>query len=192
LRDYNPRCLPEWSERELRHKVLQADVVPFDKERGWLLHADRPRQDEYAHRNGFTRSAEPGGDGPSEPPGAAGPGDGPKRVNEALDDPHRLARLFIEKCCRHKDGSTLRFYREEWTRWDGSAYRLIPEKELRAEVTAAVKAEMDRINLIAQELAEDDQPKPVARKVPGRLIGDVAHALASLTLLPSTVESPAW
>jgi hypothetical protein len=36
-RHYNPRCVPPWSEKELRHKVEEADQVPFDKPRGWLL-----------------------------------------------------------------------------------------------------------------------------------------------------------
>lgn len=34
---YNPRCVPPWSERELRHKAAEADMVPFGKPRGWLL-----------------------------------------------------------------------------------------------------------------------------------------------------------
>jgi putative DNA primase/helicase len=112
---------------------------------------------------------------------------------EAADDPHRLARLFIRERYQHPDGLILRYWQEEWYRWDGSAYRILPEKELRAELTATVKAEMDRINLIAQELAtSDDEKPPTVRKVTGRLIADVAHALASLTLLASRVESPAW
>ena len=77
--------------------------------------------------------------------------------NEAADDPHRLARLYIGERCQHADGLTLRYYREEWNRWDGSAYRSLPEKELRAELTASAKAEMDRLNLIAQKLAASRQ-----------------------------------
>lgn len=34
---YNPRCQPQWSETELRHKCQEADTVPFAKPRGWLL-----------------------------------------------------------------------------------------------------------------------------------------------------------
>lgn len=38
LRDhFNPRCVPEWSDKELRHKAEEADRVPFSKERSWLL-----------------------------------------------------------------------------------------------------------------------------------------------------------
>jgi hypothetical protein len=38
LRDhYNPRCVPEWSEKELRHKCQDAHTKPFNKPRGYLL-----------------------------------------------------------------------------------------------------------------------------------------------------------
>jgi putative DNA primase/helicase len=112
---------------------------------------------------------------------------------EATDDPHRLARLFIGETCTHRDGLMLRYYREQWHKWDGSAYRIVGEKELRAELTRSAKAEMDRLNLIAQKLAAiNDKPPPSVRKITGRLIGDVGHALASLTMLPSRLEAPAW
>jgi putative DNA primase/helicase len=112
--------------------------------------------------------------------------------NEAPDDPHRLARLFIRERCQCADGLTLRFYRGEWNRWDGSAYRVLPEKELRAELTISAKAEMDRVNLLAQQMAEKDEPPPEVRKVTGRMVSDVAHALTSLTVLPSRTEAPTW
>jgi hypothetical protein len=37
---YNPKCSPPWSEAELRHKCEEADTQPFDKPRGYLLHAE--------------------------------------------------------------------------------------------------------------------------------------------------------
>jgi putative DNA primase/helicase len=121
--------------------------------------------------------------------------------NEAIDDPHRLARLYICERCEHADdGLTLRFYRDEWNRWDGCAYRIVPEKELRAELTQSAKIEMDRLNVIDlkkwQQCPMDEmgnpKPKPVVRKITGRMIADNAHALASLTVLSSRVEAPAW
>jgi hypothetical protein len=36
---YNPRCVPPWSEQELRHKVEEAAAKPYDKPRGHLLGA---------------------------------------------------------------------------------------------------------------------------------------------------------
>lgn len=41
--DYNPRCSPEWSERELRHKIASV-AERCKRERGYLL-VDRPRID---------------------------------------------------------------------------------------------------------------------------------------------------
>jgi putative DNA primase/helicase len=112
---------------------------------------------------------------------------------EAADDPHRLARLFIRERCEHADGLTLRYWSEEWLRWGGSSYGVLSEKELRAELTQVVKADMDRLNLVAQKLAAaKGENQPTVRKVTGRMIADVAHALASLTVLPSWVEPPAW
>lgn len=34
---YNPKCVPPWTEAELRHKCQEADTKTFDKPRGWLL-----------------------------------------------------------------------------------------------------------------------------------------------------------
>jgi hypothetical protein len=42
LQHYNPRCQPEWTEAELRHKCHDADSKPFGLSRGWLL-AESPR-----------------------------------------------------------------------------------------------------------------------------------------------------
>jgi putative DNA primase/helicase len=113
---------------------------------------------------------------------------------EAPDDPHRLARLFVRDSCMHPDGLALRYWREEWSRWDGTAYRVVADKELRAELTAAAKGELDRLNMLAQKLAaanKEKKPDPV-RKITSRLIGDVAHALASMTVLPGRIDAPAW
>jgi hypothetical protein len=41
---YNPRCVPPWSERDLRHKCAEADSKPYDKPRGYLLHTPPPGQ----------------------------------------------------------------------------------------------------------------------------------------------------
>jgi putative DNA primase/helicase len=42
LKHYNHRCNPPWSEAELRHKCEDADELPFDKPRGWLLEEEGP------------------------------------------------------------------------------------------------------------------------------------------------------
>lgn len=122
----------------------------------------------------------------AEPPIAVAP-------IEAADDPHRLARLFIKEHCEHADGRTLRYWREEWQHFDGRSYRPLPDAELRGESTASVKAEMDRLNLIAQQLAAAKNEKPPAvRKITKGMIGNIELALGSMTCLPSTVEPPSW
>lgn len=40
LADYNPRCDPPWTERELRHKCEDADTREYGKPRGWLVEDD--------------------------------------------------------------------------------------------------------------------------------------------------------
>jgi hypothetical protein len=41
LEHYNPRCQPEWLEKELQHKCEEAERRPFSKPRGYLIGADR-------------------------------------------------------------------------------------------------------------------------------------------------------
>lgn len=113
-------------------------------------------------------------------------------ANEEPDDPHRLARLFIAERCTHADGLTLRFWRDEWNRWDGSAYCVLPDGELRAELTASVKAEMDRQNLLDMAMVVGDKPPPTVHKITKGMIGNVELALGSMTVLPGLVDAPGW
>lgn len=39
-RVYNPRCVPPWSEKELRHKCHDAATKPHNNPKGWLLNAE--------------------------------------------------------------------------------------------------------------------------------------------------------
>jgi len=174
LRDrYNPRCLPVWTETELRHKVDEAYKV--ETRRGWLLNA--------------------GGNGNGR---HIGNGQAPSAVeapspNEADDDPHRLARIYLKRV-DHPDGLTLRFWREEWHRWDRTAYRVAPDKEVRGELTGSIKAEFDRINL--NELLNHDGKKlpPRVKPVTTKLVGNVLNALSDLALLRARdcPAAPAW
>jgi putative DNA primase/helicase len=123
------------------------------------------------------------------------------RPHEAPDDPHRLARLLVERRCRHADGLTLRYWRGEWHRWDGAAYHLLPESEVRAEVCEAAKAEFDRVNLLelkdydhrrrSSRLKRGEEP-PTVRKVTQGLVGNIIQALGGLTVLPARTGQPAW
>ena len=112
--------------------------------------------------------------------------------NEAPDDPHKLARLYIREHCQHADGQTLRYWREQWQRWDGSAYRELPDAELRAALTASAKREMDRINMLARKLADSNSLAPTVQRITKGMMGNVEMALASLAVWPGVIEPPAW
>jgi putative DNA primase/helicase len=141
----------------------------------------------------------------------------PDIVNEADDDPHRLARLFLTPGVGIREPVpavdpaklSLRWWREDWIEHDGHAYRQLPQKEVAARLTASVKAEYDRLNIAdlaeyakrkatkaenaegGEDKEEKDNP-PQARKVTTRLMGDVRQALAGLTMLPASVQPPDW
>lgn len=107
---------------------------------------------------------------------------GPK---EKLDDPHRLARIFLKRHIKHDDGPTLVYWNEEWHRWDGTCFHVVPEKEVRAKLNAAIKTEFDRI-----ALKKDSKAIPV-------LSGTVSNALDALKgmvllELKTVPRQPAW
>jgi putative DNA primase/helicase len=116
-------------------------------------------------------------------PGDRGGGD-PPRPSEAPDDPHRLARLFLDST-RHADGLTLRYWLEEWHRWDGGAWRATGDREVGAELTNFIKDVFDRA-----ALDSGSQVKAVTTK----LHGNVGQAMKGLALLPAerTPRQPAW
>ena len=118
---------------------------------------------------------------------------------ESHDDPHRLARLFVEQNRWH-DLDTIRYWREEYHRWDGAAYRALPVKEARAELTACVKAEFDRLNIEAQKQQQKQKEEGRKGETRGRerrsreprtaepvttaLIANVAQALTASASCP--------
>jgi putative DNA primase/helicase len=179
---YNDTCQPPWSEKDVRRKVEQAFIK--ETSRGFLR--DVPRKGEKA-QGSTTPPKGPTAEVPPEEPQ-------PDVPNEAPDDPHRLARVYMEQNCTRPDGSTLVFHNGEFLRWDG-AYRPMPDKEVRAELNKSAKAEFNRINVIAVKLHKkegSDKPTPEARKVSAALTNNIHQALSGYSLLPSKIEAPAW
>ena len=134
------------------------------------------------------------------------------QVVEAVTDPHRLARRFLDDRCRHSATScgnqatgtgtpTLTFWQGSWLRWSAGAYRPLAGSELRAELTQTVKAEFDKLNQEAftawvsagmvDKMGNPSSP-PVALKVTRILIGDVDQALGGYSLLDGRTGPPAW
>jgi putative DNA primase/helicase len=186
IEEWNATCQPPWEQRDLIHKLQDASQEPGPRGKFLTLADNAKASGVQPASNQETRSAPSASNEPA-------PTDDPA-PKEAIDDPHRLARLFIYERCQVSGRLALRFHREEFHRWDGGYYRPVPEKELRGELTKSVKEEMDRANVIAQKEPpkKAGAPPPVAQKVTRTLISDVAHALASETLVPSLIEAPAW
>lgn len=112
-------------------------------------------------------------------------GNGKAVIGEKADDPHRLARIYLGTCFSSPDGPTLLYWNEEWHRWTGLVWKVIPGKEMAAEVTAAIKEEFDGI---AARSGED------AVKVTVPLVNNTLQALRGMCLLSvaSVFSQPAW
>lgn len=111
--------------------------------------------------------------------------DTPASPKEADDDPHRLARIFLAQDHSHADGPTLRYWHGEWYAWCESAYQRIQPEEIRAGIIRTCKREFDAINVKRKDDA-------TAAKVTKTLTGNVLDALASLSIVPGSIEPPAW
>lgn len=109
----------------------------------------------------------------------------PGPTAEAVDDPHRLARGFIDRSS-HEGRPTLACYRGEFWRWGGQCWKVCQTAEIRAELGRWVKREFDD----AYARGDDRRLRPVTR---GK-ITDVAEALASLCLIreADAPDLPAW
>lgn len=110
------------------------------------------------------------------------------------DDPHRLARINLERYAATADGATIRYWRDEWYTWKPSrgCYRRIGKDELRAKIGAAIKEEFNRINVEKQGDPGSNDEIPYAQKVTKTLITNVLEATASMVLIPSSVEMGTW
>ena len=118
-------------------------------------------------------------------------------------NPHRLARLFLRDRFTFTGGIGLRFWREEFHQWDGSAYRRVAMGEIRAQLAQVLACEFERIDRSRPRLPAALAGEPGrsrrssrARPIPvsSRLVGDVLEAVGGLVLLRAadTHSQPAW
>ena len=118
---------------------------------------------------------------------------------EGPTDPHRLGAMFL----RARDALfswtwRLRFWRDEFWEWRGTHYRLLKDGDLRAQLTAAIKVEFDRLDQASQRRQDDadsdkdNQEKRTTLKVNRSQISNVIQALEGMTLVPADLEMPAW
>lgn len=113
-------------------------------------------------------------------------------VPEADDDPHRLARVNLERYATRHDGRTLRYWRDEWYVWKENRYRQITDRELRAKLSLSIKQEFDRLCLAEIAAATNDGKEAVTRKVNTGLVGNVLQATSGMVVVGSDVELGTW
>jgi putative DNA primase/helicase len=202
LHDWNKSCAPPWTQAELEHKLKSAAAAPDARPREYLLAPDRnPPSQRLAARIASPALPSPAvaGKGEHEARPCCPPG------QEA--NPHRLASLFLNQRFAFPGGIGLRFWREEFHDWDGSAYRRISTAEIRAQLAAFLAREFERLYLLESERwlspaqrpadhkaaeAPRRPPRPIA--VTTRLIGDVVQAIAGSVLVRQAdcPAQPAW
>ena len=107
----------------------------------------------------------------------AGGGDG-IAVDPVLLDPRApwdIAHAYVEAACERPDGTTLRYWRGSWWKWDASGWRMVEEQDLRNRLypwlALAKQAEPPR-----RRAGSQDKPKPLNPNA--RMIGNVLDALS--------------
>lgn len=160
--------------------------------RHWLTHADRGKTPWPQRGRELLRFLE--ANAVTIDPSVSLPGDASpiRNSNDAPDDPHRLARGFLE----HETGP-LRFWRDDFLRWEDGVYRIETHADLRGQLTSWIRREFQQIQRLELEAwkANDRENKgqpPTTRKVTTRLLGDVVNALRGECLLSSSIDPPAW
>ena len=115
--EYNPRCEPPWSEKELRHKVDDAAIKPHSRPRGWLLHASQASDLVAPPSASNTASSELDEDG-LIPLGTRDPESGRLVLSPKKTLP--TAEAYVREFSQHSDGRTLHGYGGLLMEWRGN------------------------------------------------------------------------
>jgi P4 family phage/plasmid primase-like protien len=112
--------------------------------------------------------------------------------NEKIDDPHRLARLWLEVQAAHPDRPRAAYYREQFWLWNGRHWQATPDAEMRGQLARFCKWQLDRDNreIVANWKGDGDPPK--VPKVTTGMVSNVLQALGGEVLLSVDTPQPAW
>jgi putative DNA primase/helicase len=197
---FNPRCVPEWSEAELRHKCEDAANKTHQESAGYLL--GRGQTEELhkqvdpnwliAMQGKSAASAKP--TLPAQPSDEVAPAKTIEEefLGEADDDPHRLARVFLGGYS-HDGKRTLSFWRGEFYEWISGCWFKVDEKTIHGRVNLAARREFVRLQReyrIAANANNTELPKMA--KVTRSLVGNVVAALEGITIIEGVEVCPSW
>jgi len=111
---------------------------------------------------------------------------------EADDDPHRLARLYLERYCKHDtDGYTLRHWKGCWRTWK-KKYECDDDQIIRGVLTREIKEEFDRIHRDVMANAADGNLPEVRKVVQGVVLNAVNALMGDVILKDSDLELNRW
>jgi putative DNA primase/helicase len=181
LADYNPRCEPTWTERELRHKVEDAARKQHDQPRGYLLERGQLPADVRA-----ATAPRP------SPPAAGTVGQRDADAHEHDDDPYRIARDILAGY-RHGDVPNARLLARRVLRVGRVAVGAGDRATWEATVNADTRAYFERPKGepgAGGPRRADDIPR--MGKVTRGLVSNVIASLEAQTLIRGVESAPAW
>ena len=108
----------------------------------------------------------------------------------ADDCPHRLAEINLK--FYHDQGGRLAYWKSRWWKFKQGSWRSIEVDELKAKISPVIKAEFQRCWLKERSESSEPESMPPVRKVTRQIIINVVDAMASLTLIPNSIEMPCW
>jgi P4 family phage/plasmid primase-like protien len=115
--------------------------------------------------------------------------------SEAIDDPHRLARINLERYWQDHSGKLV-FWRNQFLKYSEGSWKFIDDGELRAKVNGAIYREFQicyKQELAEYELSKDDRKRPpIQHKVTRNIVSNVIAALEEKCIISSSVEMPCW
>jgi putative DNA primase/helicase len=223
LHEWNRACVPPWSPAELEHKLRDALRSAGTRPRGYLWGSD-PRDAAQPSRHQRRQGSDRHGS-PLSPSHRGGGSLSNSLHSQSIDcpdgqeaNPHRLALAFLVAGFTFAGGIGLRYWRDEFHSWDSSAYHVVPDSEIRAQLTRWLAGEFERLYQLALEGMDPQtgreprsdvadpkarttgpaagRPKTLPRPLPvtSRLVSDVLQALASLVVVSSrqVPAQPAW
>lgn len=196
LSEFNHKCNPPWTIPQLQHKIEDAQAKPYSKPPGYLLKRREPLSASPAVPPGSATPPNTPTAPTANPSPASTPAQTPNKyeVNEADDDPARLARIVIDT---HRLGTqkTLVFWNGEFHDWDGVKYRTIPIEVFRPMVSNLIDEELSRINAIqvaAHVANKSDGDLPQKKKPASGLTTSTVQQVQGKTLERFAQDSPAW
>jgi putative DNA primase/helicase len=181
--------------QDLLELAAESEIIPNPDPDRAMIATEVPREE-----RGLSTREDADGSDDSDP--LEGSDDEMQFVLEAIDDPHRLARINLE-LYRSSFGREVAYWNESWFLWKAGQYVEITRDHFESRLNQSIKQEFDRV---WQEETESyqawkdsekydeakDKGAPVCRKVTASLVKNALDATRSQCFISSTVKMHSW